>query len=68
MEKTATKTFQDHMGCKDNKEIMAQLETAKGEYVIFSCPVIKNNRWGRWQERTLLVTNLSIFNIKKDQV
>lgn len=51
-----------------NSEVQAQLETQKGEEVIFSCSVIKFNRWGMKQERTLLLTNLSLYNIKKDQV
>jgi hypothetical protein len=47
---------------------MSQLDTTKGEEVLFSCSVIKYNRWGMKQERTLLLTNLNLFNIKKDQI
>ena len=47
---------------------MGQLDTQKGEKVVFSCIVIKLNRWGMKQERTLLLTNQNLYNIKKDQV
>lgn len=47
---------------------MAQLDTANGEDVIFSIIVLKFNRWNMKQERTLLLTNFSLYNIKKDQV
>ncbi len=57
MQKNEDKTFPDYQGCAANSEIMAQLETQKGEKVIFSCIVIKLNRWGMRQERTLLLTN-----------
>lgn len=57
MQRTEEKTFPDYQGCKQNKEILAQLDTQKGETVIFSCVVIKLNRWGLKQERTLLLTN-----------
>jgi hypothetical protein len=45
------------MGCANDEEVLAQLDTGKGEKVIFSCVVIKLNRWGLKQERTLLLTN-----------
>lgn len=56
------------MGCKTNKEILIQLDTEKGEEVVFSCVVIKFNRWGMRQDRTLLLTNQNLYNIKKDHV
>ena len=40
------KTFQDFMGCAQNKEILAQLDSGKGETVVFSCVVVKINRFG----------------------
>lgn len=68
MQKSEEKFFPDYMGCKNNKEILAQLDTDKGEEVVFSCVVVKFNRWGIRQDRTLLLTNQNLFNIKKDHV
>jgi len=47
---------------------MAQLDTGNGEKVIFSCIVVKFNRWGMRQDRFLLLTNQYLYNIKKDNV
>jgi len=47
--------FNDYMGMASNEAVQAQLST--GEKVIFSCVVIKLNRWGLKQDRTLLLTN-----------
>lgn len=47
---------------------MAQLDANKGEKVVFSCVVIKINRFGMKQERTLLLTTLNLYNIKKESV
>jgi len=47
---------------------MAQLDTANGEDVIFSCIVVKFNRWGMRQDRFLLLTNQNLYNIKKDNI
>jgi len=58
--------FQDLQGCASNQELIAQLDTQRGEKIIFSCIVIKINRWSMKQDRTLLMTNLGLYNIKKD--
>ena len=58
--------FQDLQSCASNNEIVSQLDTQRGEKVIFSCIVIKINRWMMKQDRTLLLTNLGLYNIKKD--
>jgi len=68
MEAIQDRKFPDYMGCAQNQEILAQLDTKKGEKIVFSCVVIKINRWGMKQERTLLLTNQNLYNIKKDQV
>ena len=47
--------FNDYMGMASNEAVQAQLST--GEKVMFSCVVIKLNRWGLKQDRTLLLTN-----------
>jgi len=60
--------FNDYQGCATNGEIMASLDTAKGEEVVFSCIVIKFNRWNMKQERTFLLTNQYLYNIKKSEV
>ena len=62
------RTFDDYKDCKNDANIMAQLKTDQGEEVIFSCAVAKYNRWGMKQERTLLLTNHSLYNIKKDNI
>lgn len=62
------KTFQDIMNCGENQAIVAQLDTNKGEAVVFSCVVEKINRFGMKQERTFLLTNQSLYNIKKEEV
>lgn len=36
--------------------------------MVFSCVVIKFNRWNLKQDRTLLLTNTNLYNIKKNQV
>lgn len=62
------KEFEDKCKCKANKEIMAQLDTGKGEQVVFSTIVIKFNRFGMKQERCMLLTNMYLYNINKDSV
>ena len=62
------RTFDDFKDCKNDANIVAQLKTEDGEEVVFSCSVIKYNRWGMKQERTLLLTNHSLYNIKKDNI
>lgn len=56
------------MGCATNQAILDNLETKSGEKVIFSCVVIKFNRWNLRQDRTLLLTNHCLYNIKKNTV
>jgi hypothetical protein len=60
--------FNDYMGCAQNHEILAQLDSAKGEKIIYSCLVSKFNKWGMKQDRTLLLTNEYLYNIKKNKV
>ena len=68
MDSAQERKFPDYMGCGQNEEIMAQLDTQSGEKVIFSCVVKKLNRWGMRQDRTLLISNQYLYNIKKDDV
>lgn len=60
--------FIDYMGCAQNQEILHQLLINQGERIVYSCLVIKFNKWGMKQERTLLLTNQSLYNIKKSHV
>jgi len=53
------------MGVKENSEIMERLKATPGEQIVFSCNVLKFNRWGMRQDRTLLLTNQNLYNIKK---
>ena len=62
------KTFTDFMGCANNADILAQLHSDEGEQIVFSCIVIKYNRWGMKQDRTFLLTNQNLYNIKKTEV
>jgi len=62
------KQFQDFQRCKESKGILQQLDTAQGEEVVFSCLVIKINRFGMRQDRTLLLTNKFLYNIKKEDI
>lgn len=39
-----------------------------GEKVIFSCIVVKINKWTLFQDRTLLLTDQNLYNVKKDTV
>jgi hypothetical protein len=59
------KRFSDYMGCAHNQDVLNQLDSATGEKVVFSCVVVKYNRWGMKQDRTFLVTNRKLYNIKK---
>lgn len=61
------KQFDDYMGCAGNPDIMAMLDTANNEKVVFSCIVIKYNRWGMKQDRTFLLTDQYLYNIKKTE-
>jgi hypothetical protein len=60
--------FIDYMGCAHNQEILLQLHINQGERIVYSCLVIKFNKWGMRQERTLLLTNQCLYNIKKTHV
>ena len=65
---TGDRKFNDYIGCATNEEVMACLDTGKGEAVVFSCIVVKYNRWGMKQERCFLLTNQYLYNIKKNEV
>ena len=48
------------------KTLLDQLDP--GEKVIFSCIVIKINKWNLNQDRTLLLTDQNLYNVKKDTI
>jgi len=52
--KTPIPIGNDHLNFKFDDEIMSQLDTQ--EHIVFSCKVIKINRFGMKQERNLLLT------------
>lgn len=60
--------FPDYIGCGQNPEILNQMDTNEGEYVVFSCIVKKYNRFNMKQDRTLLLTNSNLYNLKGSQV
>ena len=64
MELALELTLGDFAGCKENVQVLQQLDEEKGEKVLFSCLVLKYNKWSSKQERTLLLTNRHLFNIK----
>ena len=55
----------DMCGCANEPDIVAQL--SKGEEVVFSCILFKKNRFGMKQERTLMLTNMKLYNVKKTE-
>lgn len=46
--------------------MMVQLASDEGEKILFSCKVKKQNKFGLSQDRTLLLTNKYLYNIKGD--
>lgn len=56
--------FKDHAKCEANKKVMIQIATDEGEKILFSCKVKKQNKFGLSQDRTLLLTNKYLYNIK----
>ena len=58
--------FTDYIGVNNIPNLLNQLD--HGEKVIFSCIVIKVNKWGLNQDRTLLLTNRNLYNVKKETV
>jgi len=55
----------DHLNFKHDEEIMKQLDT--NEHIVFSCKVLKYNRFGMKQERYLLLTTHQLCNVKKQE-
>jgi serum/glucocorticoid-regulated kinase 2 len=64
----AAPTFTDHCGFAQTQEIMDILANNPGEKVVFSCTVLKYNRFNMKQERDLLITNKYTYNIKSKKV
>ena len=64
----AASKLKDNLKINGNKIILQQLDQKGGEQVIYSVAVLKFNRFGLRQDRTLLITNFSIYNIKGDQI
>jgi hypothetical protein len=54
----------DHLNFRNDKEII-KLLGKKSETLLLSRAVIKINRYGCSQDRNLLVTDKSIYNLKK---
>jgi hypothetical protein len=67
--------FSDHAGLFHDPEILSGLDKQRNgiyilsyldlEKIIFTGKVIKYNRFGMKQDRTILLTNLYLSNIKK---
>ena len=52
----------DHLNLKNDSDI---LKIIKDEILLLSDKIIKVNRYGLSQERIILITNKSIYNLKK---
>jgi hypothetical protein len=52
----------DHLNFKNDSDI---LKIIKDEILLLSDKIIKVNRYGLSQERNILITNKSIYNLKK---
>lgn len=67
--------FKDHAELSKDPEIVSMLDKSRNgmpnfslmfiERIVFSGKVIKYNRFGMKQDRTILLTNLNLYNIKK---
>ena len=44
-----------------------ELQLAPNEKLVFKCDTSKRNRFGSWQSRTLLLTNMRVINAKGTQ-
>lgn len=53
----------DHLQLKHDEVIMNKLE--KNEHIVFSCKVMKYNRFGIKQDRFLLLSTKKLCNVKK---
>ena len=67
----------DHAGLRNDTEVFSHMDVSKGgnnlpnhfipvEKIVYTCKVIKYNRFGMKQERNLLLTNLYLCNLKKN--
>ena len=52
----------DHLNFKNDSDILKQI---KDEILLLSDKIIKVNRFGLSQERNIVITNKSIYNLKK---
>ena len=52
----------DHLQFKHDAAIMNQLD--QNEHIVFSCEVVKFNRFGMKQPRNLLLTTHQLCNVK----
>lgn len=55
-------TNKDHLNFKNDSDILKQI---KDEKLLLSDKIIKVNRFGLSQERNIVITNKSIYNLKK---
>ena len=65
MDSISVPPVNDICGCGRMADLTAQLDNDKGEKIKFSCTLAKKNRFGMKQERTLLLTNHKLYNVKK---
>ena len=52
----------DHLHFKNDSDILKEI---KDEILLLSDKIIKVNRYGISQERNIVITNKSIYNLKK---
>ena len=60
--------FIDYAKCTQNPDIMRKLDAKKQEKVVFSCVAKKKNRYGIDVDRTLMITDLCVYNLEKKAI
>ena len=58
--------FNDQLNIGSNKEIIPYLYN--GESILLSCKVSKQNHYGVWQKRNLLLTDHRLVNLKENDI
>ena len=60
--------FIDYAKCTQNADIMRKLDAKKQEKVVFSCVAKKKNRYGIDVDRTLMITDICVYNLEKQSL
>lgn len=60
--------FIDYAKCILNPDIMKKLDAKNQEKVVFSCVAKKKNRYGIDVDRTLMITDINVYNLEKNAI